>query len=120
MAPPVFPKPPITTWIATALAALPAALHAAPDAELTRVYYEREVMAAYCGLGSARSTAGFQRAEREIVARKNLNQKDRENARTQAWKDAHAEWSNRGLGGFKNWCRTEGAAAMERFEEMAR
>jgi len=120
MATSVFPKLSIATWIAAMLAALPAALHAAPDAELTRVYYEREVMAAYCGLGSAQSTAGFHRAEKEIIARKNLNQKDLENARTRAWKDAHAEWSNRGLGGFKNWCRTEGAAAMERFEEMAR
>jgi len=107
-------------WTTVALAALPAMLHAAPDAELTRMYYQREVMAAYCGLGSARSAAGFQRAEQEIIARKNLNQKDREDARTQAWKNARAEWSNRGLGGFKNWCRTEGAAAMERFEQMAR
>lgn len=116
----VFPKLHIRAWIAATLAALPAMLHAAPDAELTRVYYQREVMAAYCGLGSAQSTAGFHRVEQEIIVRKNLNQKDREKARTQAWKDAHAEWSNRGLGGFKNWCRTEGAAAMERFEEMAR
>lgn len=119
MAPTFFSKLCATT-LAVAVLTMPAALHAAPDAELTRIYYEREVMAAYCGLGSARSTAGFQRAEQEIIARKNLNQKDREKARTQAWKDAHAEWSNRGLGGFKNWCRTEGAAAMERFEEMAR
>jgi hypothetical protein len=26
----------------------------------------------------------------------------------EGWKYGLAEWQNRGLGGFKNWCKTEG------------
>jgi hypothetical protein len=36
-----------------------------------------------------------------------------------AWKMAHAEWQNRGLGGFRNWCRTEGMEAADFFRNIA-
>ncbi len=32
----------------------------------------------------------------------------------QAWNEAHWEWENRGLGGFKAWCRNEAADAAQR------
>jgi hypothetical protein len=34
------------------------------------------------------------------------------------WTDADLEWGNRGLGGFRNWCRTEGIAAARRFVDF--
>ena len=35
--------------------------------------------------------------------------------RARAMTMVEQEWDNRGLGGFRGWCRTEGAAAVERF-----
>jgi hypothetical protein len=38
-----------------------------------------------------------------------------QNARMEGWKYGLAEWQNRGLGGFKNWCNTEGKEIVEYF-----
>jgi hypothetical protein len=83
-----------------------------PSDPLTRVYYELEV-ASYCGLVSAAVHAGFRREARPLehhVTRERL-----ERSRMDAWQAAHLEWQNRGLGGFKRWCRNEGRAAAARF-----
>ena len=32
-----------------------------------------------------------------------------------ATREAHWEWQNRGLGGFRGWCRKQGQAAAQRF-----
>jgi hypothetical protein len=38
-----------------------------------------------------------------------------QNARMEGWKFGLAEWQNRGLGGFRNWCKTEGTRIVEYF-----
>lgn len=83
-------------------------------AELVRVYYDFEV-ASYCGLVTNAVGAGFQRNEKHLLDAHDLNPEQRDQARMKGWTEAHLEWQNRGLGGFKGWCRTEGREAAERF-----
>jgi hypothetical protein len=93
-----------------------APLAAATEAysELSRVYYDFEV-AGYCGLVTHSVGQGFRREENRLVERYRLDRETINRLRGDAWQAAHAEWQNRGLGGFRNWCRTEGSAAAERF-----
>jgi len=83
-----------------------------PSDPLTRVYYELEV-ASYCGLVSSAVHAGFRREAGPIE--RNVTRERLERSRMDAWQAAHLEWQNRGLGGFKRWCRNEGRTAAERF-----
>ncbi len=82
--------------------------------ELTRAFYDLEVTA-YCGLANAAVRTGFEREIARLKARDDVDEASLGRARTQAWKEAHLEWQNRGLGGFRSWCRSEGRAAAERF-----
>ncbi len=77
-------------------------------------YYELEV-ASYCGLVSDAVAAGFHRQERRILADTAVEQETLDKLRGKAWQAAHREWQNRGLGGFRGWCRNEGNAATGRF-----
>lgn len=81
---------------------------------LVDVFYDLEVLA-YCGMTSANLKDNFDRELGRIVAQENADPSGIEEARMAAWTLAYREWQNRGLGGFRNWCRTEGAAALERF-----
>lgn len=83
-----------------------------PAHPLTRLYYELEV-ASYCGLVSRAVHTGFRREAAPLERERTQAQIER--ARMDAWQAAHLEWQNRGLGGFKGWCRNEGQAAVERF-----
>jgi hypothetical protein len=83
-------------------------------AELSAVFYNFEV-AGYCGLVSNAVGSGFRREAKMLIARDALDSETVTHLRGKAWQAAHAEWQNRGLGGFKNWCRTEGRAAADRF-----
>lgn len=83
-----------------------------PAHPLTRVYYELEV-ASYCSLVSQAVHAGFRREAAPLE--RDISQAQLERARMDAWQAAHLEWQNRGLGGFKGWCRKEGQAAVARF-----
>lgn len=83
-----------------------------PAHPLTRVYYELEV-ASYCGLVSDAVHAGFRREAAPLE--RTHSQAQIERSRMDAWQAAHLEWQNRGLGGFKRWCRNEGRAAAARF-----
>ena len=91
---------------------------AAPDAvtreALGEAYYEIEV-AGYCGLISDAVAAGFRRQEKRILGNSVVEQETLDVIRGKAWQAAHWEWQNRGLGGFRGWCRKEGHAAAERF-----
>ncbi len=69
----------------------------------------------YCGLVSDAVAAGFHRQERRILADTAVEQETLNNIRGKAWQAAHREWQNRGLGGFRGWCRNEGKAATGRF-----
>jgi|GEM_PF-1140941 len=84
-----------------------------------RLIYRFEV-ASYCGLVSERVGAGFRMRLARLVAREQLNRQRLDEARARAWKAARWEWENRGLGGFRAWCRTEGRAAAARLAETRR
>jgi len=79
-------------------------------------YYDMEVLS-YCSLGGEAATDGHARTVARLLEG-GLSQNDHEQARMDAWADAYREWLNRGLGGFKGWCRTEGEAARLRLESV--
>ena len=84
---------------------------------LIQLHYDLEV-AVYCGLVSENVLSGFQSALKYETENNDLSQNDVELARMQVWKEAHLEWQNRGLGGFKNWCANdamEGAMRLESY-----
>ncbi len=84
--------------------------------ELSQVFYDFEV-AGYCGLVTNSVGHGFRREANRLIERNGLDRETVNQLRGDAWQAAHAEWQNRGLGGFRNWCRTEGRAAAERFSD---
>lgn len=86
--------------------------------DVSALYYDFEV-AGYCGLITNQVGRGFQRRSAELIAEYGLDQETISRLRGKAWQAAHAEWQNRGLGGFRNWCRTEGRAAAEQMSNMA-
>lgn len=91
-----------------------AGLDAATRAALHETYYEYEV-AGYCGLVTRPVAAGFERQVARLLAERMVDQANIDRLRGKAWQAAHEEWQNRGLGGFRRWCRNEGKAAAERF-----
>ncbi len=91
-----------------------AALDSATREALSEAYYEFEV-AGYCGLASDAVAAGFHRQVERILGPGVIDQESLDSLRGKAWQAAHWEWQNRGLGGFRGWCRKEGKAAAERF-----
>src|SRR3546814_4199318 len=118
-----------TRWLAVAslamaLIAAPAVDACAADptrAELAARYSERHAaiydvtVCEYGGLITPEVADGFRRQRDDLVARDALSEETVRDIRIIAWTRADLEWSNRGLGGFRNWCRTEGAAAARRF-----
>jgi len=78
-----------------------------PDAPLSLLVYKMEVLN-YCGLIDDEISLGFKQQRDHIIASQNLTPEDVQNARMEGWKFGLAEWQNRGLGGFRNWCKTEG------------
>ena len=88
---------------AVALAAAAACVAAAPAdrEEIGRLLYDFEV-ASYCRLVTDDVGEGFRSKLTALVER------------GRAWQDAHAEWQNRGLGGFRAWCRGDARRAADR------
>ncbi len=81
---------------------------------LVRLYYDVEVMS-FCGGGSAEVMAGFRRERLAVMRRHGLRGEQDDKARFEAARRADSEWKNRGLGGFRHWCRQQGQAAVRRF-----
>lgn len=90
------------------------ALLAARYPELHAAIYDATVCE-YCGLIGPAVADGFHRQMADLVARDGLNEQTVRQIRISAWTKADLEWHNRGLGGFRNWCRGEGVAAARRF-----
>lgn len=109
---PVAPGPALAAALALLLWGPAAADSPQSYPEITALYYDFEV-AGYCGLVTRRVGEGFQRRAAELIAEHGLDQETVNRVRGDAWQAAHKEWQNRGLGGFKNWCRTEGRAAAQ-------
>ena len=61
------------------------------------------------------STRAFNRQLEELIARENSDPIEVRDARNRALTMVEWEWDNRGLGGFRGWCSSEGEAAVERF-----
>lgn len=85
-----------------------------PQTELERIFYDIGVIG-YCGLSSDAVSKGFNRQLRELTERDKITAQRRQDAQYRALTMVEWEWDNRGLGGFRGWCRSEGAAAVERF-----
>ena len=85
-----------------------------PDAPLSLLVYKMEVLN-YCGLIDDEISINFNQQKDRIIARLNLTTEEVQTARMEGWKFGLAEWQNRGLGGFKNWCNTEGKEIVEYF-----
>ncbi len=87
-----------------------------PDEPLPLLVYKMEVLN-YCGLIDDEISAGFKQQRDRIIVSQNLTPEDVQNARMEGWKFGLAEWQNRGLGGFKNWCKTEGKQIVDYFRD---
>ena len=85
-----------------------------PDAPLSLLVYKTEVLN-YCGLIDDEISEAFRRQRDHIIVSQNLTPEEVKSARMEGWKFGLAEWQNRGLGGFKNWCKTEGNKILEYF-----
>ena len=78
-----------------------------PDAPLSLLVYKMEVLN-YCGMIDDEVSEGFKQRRDHIITSKNLSPEAVQNARMEGWKSGLAEWQNRGLGGLRNWCKTDG------------
>ncbi|MEX0807257.1 MAG: hypothetical protein WD044_00880 [Dongiaceae bacterium] len=87
---------------------------AEPADPLTAVYY-RFAVVEYCSLADLQVASGFERARDRILADAGATEDVHRSARIAGWTAADLEWSNRGLGGFRRWCETEGTDAAAGF-----
>jgi hypothetical protein len=85
--------------------------------ELVQTLYLSEV-AGYCSLIDESVALGFRHERKRIIDSGGLSRSQVDSANAKAWKLSHAEWQNRGLGGFRAWCRDEGIAAAEYFRKI--
>ena len=89
---------------------------AAPPVDRTEIralLYDFEV-ASYCGLVTDDVGEGFRSKLTALVERGRVGRDEMNALRGRAWQDAHEEWQNRGLGGFRAWCRGDARRAAER------
>jgi hypothetical protein len=73
-------------------------------------------VAEQCGLLTPRAEEGFAAEERRLATAEGLDRDGVMSARVAAGIAFAREYQNRGLGGARGWCRTEGAEAARRFE----
>ena len=78
-----------------------------PEEPLSLLVYKMEVLN-YCGLIDDEISEKFGQIRDQIISSQNISPEDAQKARTKGWQYGLAEWQNRGLGGFRNWCKTEG------------
>ena len=77
---------------------------------LTDAVYFFEVTL-YCGLATDAVIRGYRHLENGFRQTHNLTSEEVDKQRGKGWSLAHAEWQNRGLGGFRAWCAGEGREA---------
>ena len=87
-----------------------------PETDLEQAFYDIGVIG-YCGLGSAAVDQGYRRTVRRIIERDGIDKQGVNAAQSRAMTMVELEWDNRGLGGFRGWCRTDGENAVRRFLE---
>lgn len=91
----------------------------AAERDLTRVVYDYAVTS-YCGTLTPEVEAGFRRELAILTRRHGLDEETARRQRIRGWIAADREWSNRGLGGHRAWCREEGVTAARHFQAIAR
>jgi hypothetical protein len=83
-------------------------------AEIKQVVYMYNV-AEYCGLNTLEVYEGYRREMRHLTRQGRLPESTVRWLRIDGIIAADLEYENRGLGGFRNWCRTEGLGAARHF-----
>jgi hypothetical protein len=83
-------------------------------AELKQVVYMYGVTE-YCGLNSGEVEDGFRRQVRTLTRSGGLPESTVRWLRIRGMVAADLEYGDRGLGGYRNWCRTEGLEAARHF-----
>ncbi len=78
---------------------------------LVYLIYKLEVTN-YCSLTTDRTILGFRQKYRMLTEHYQLDRNTGQGnlvelARSEAWNLAYKEWDNRGLGGFRRWCKKE-------------
>lgn len=86
---------------------------------LSRVVYEFAVTS-YCGTHDREVDRGFRAEVAALTERGGFDEESAKRQRIRGWVEAEEEWRNRGLGGFRAWCRSEGQAATRHFQAIAR
>ncbi|MBO6521735.1 MAG: hypothetical protein JJ900_15205 [Rhodospirillales bacterium] len=97
--------------------ALLAALPAVADEPYYRLIYDYEV-ASFCGLVRAPVHAAYSKKRERLESLSGLAADELTDIRVGAMADAEREYINRGLGGHKPWCRSDGRAGVERILEQ--
>lgn len=72
-----------------------------------------------CGLVDDRALLGYLCAARAAAIRYGFDEPQRRKILSRAMIAVEREWSNRGLGGYRNWCRNEGMEAQRLFQGFA-
>lgn len=75
---------------------------------LAELEYKREVLM-YCGISEPEAVRGYLDRQAHLIAQYSLDKTSMLEAGSHARQLAYAEWQNRGLGGFRGWCRKEGS-----------
>lgn len=78
-----------------------------------KLIYDYEV-ASFCGLVRAPVHAAYSEKRERLEDRSGLTAETLTDIRVGAMADAEREYINRGLGGHKPWCRSDGRAGVKR------
>lgn len=104
----------LAAWLTAGQAAADPSPAPRPADELYRLDY-RFGVALECGLVDDRVLAGYYCASQAAIARRGFGEAARRATLSRAMIAVEREWSNRGLGGYRGWCRTEGEDAARAF-----
>ncbi|WNJ99513.1 hypothetical protein L2D14_16790 [Thalassospiraceae bacterium LMO-JJ14] len=105
------PRAEIAAFSVLLLFAVPA--DAGPDDPYYRLMYDYEV-ASFCGLVKSPVHSAYKEKRADIEASSDLSFQELTKIRIGAMADAEREYINRGLGGHKPWCRSDGVAGVQR------
>ncbi len=90
----------------------------AAERQIRDVVYDYAVTS-YCGTLTPQVEAGFRAELAQRTEASGLSQDQAKAQRIEGWVAADLEWSNRGLGGYRAWCQSEGVDAARRFRAFA-
>lgn len=104
----------ITVFMAYCFTPQPVIAYPPPSDPLVRIHYDMQV-AGYCGQITTAVSVGFDSQLKTLVEQLDASKQSIQQARNKAIHAVHEEWSNRGLGGFRGWCKKEGVESAQRF-----